>query len=99
MGSLLLGTPLRLWQVRTFIDAHLAQLPQLPRDGRQRVLFIDGSHGFYTIDLVQNDPFLEGDRWTLISFGERDDAKFIRVFFPKATRTSAGAFGSVWQVQ
>ena len=98
LGSLVLCTPLRLWQVRTFMDAHLAQLPQLPRDGQKRVMFVDLRHGSYTIDLVQNDPFLESDRWTLISFGERNDAGFIRVFFPRARKTAAGAFGSVWQV-
>jgi hypothetical protein len=98
LGSLLLCTPLRLWQVRTFIDAHLAQLPPLARDGRRKVVFVDVNQGSYTIDLIQNDPFLEGDRWTLISFGERGDAGFIRAYFPRARRIAAGAFGSVWQV-
>jgi hypothetical protein len=98
LGSLVLCTPLRLWQARTFIDAHLAQLPAVPRDTRQKVIFLNVNHGSYIIDLVQNDPFLEGDRWTLISFGERSDARFIHTFFPKARRTAGGAFGSVWQV-
>ena len=98
LGSLVLCTPLRLWQVRTFIDAHLGQLPSLASDGRQKVIFVDVNRGSYTIDLIQNDPFLDGDRWTLISFGERKDVEFIRTFFPKARRTVAGPFGSAWQV-
>jgi hypothetical protein len=98
LGSLILCTPLRLWQVRTFMDAHLGQLPQLRHDGQKHVMFVDIGHGAYTIDLVQNDPFLESDRWTLISFGARNDALFVRAFFPRARQIAAGAFGSVWQV-
>ena len=60
--------------------------------------FINVGRGSYTIDLVQNDPFLETDRWMLISFGELADLSFMRAFFPSARRTAAGAFGSVWQV-
>jgi hypothetical protein len=96
--GLVLCTPLRFRQVRTFIDAHLAQVPSTAGGGRQTVVFIDVGRGSYTIDLVQNDPFLEADRWMLISFGELADRSFMRAFFPSARRTAAGAFGSVWQV-
>src|SRR2546425_1250299 len=94
--SLLLCTPLRFWQVRTFIDAHLAQLPA--SEGAQSVVFVDILRGSYTVDLVQNDPFLGGNRWLLISFGDREDRAFMQAYFPRARRTAAGAFGSVWQV-
>ncbi len=96
--GLVLCTPLRFRQVRTFIDAHLAQVPSTVGGGRQTVVFIDVGRGSYTMDLVQNDPFLEADRWMLISFGELADQSFMRAFFPSARRTVAGAFGSVWQV-
>jgi hypothetical protein len=96
--GLVLCTPLRFRQVQTFIDAHLAQVPSTAGGGRQTVVFIDVGRGSYTIDLVQNDPFLEADRWMLISFGELADRSFMRAFFPSARRTAAGAFGSVWQV-
>ncbi|HWT84505.1 MAG TPA: hypothetical protein VN177_01940 [Myxococcales bacterium] len=96
--GLLFCTPLRFRQVRTFIDEHLAQVPSTAGGGRQTVVFIDVGRGSYTIDLVQNDPFLEADRWMLISFGELADRSFMRAFFPSARRIAAGAFGSVWQV-
>jgi len=102
LAAALLGlvfcTPLRFRQVRTFIDEHLAQVPSTAGGGRRTVVFIDALRGSYTIDLVQNDPFLESDRWMLISFGERADRNFMRAFFPSARRAAAGPFGSVWQV-
>jgi hypothetical protein len=62
------------------------------------VTFINVGRGSYTIDLVQNDPFLETDRWMLISFGELADRSFMLAFFPGARRMAEGAFGSVWKV-
>lgn len=83
VGSLLLATPLRLFQVRTFIDRQLAQVPPPPATGFS-VTFVRAWRGFYTIDLVHNDPFLDGDRWMLYSWGDAEDAKL-------AHRLSAGA--------
>jgi len=95
--SLLLCTPLRFGQVRTFIDRHLAQIP--PAGEGREIVFIDVAKGAYTVDLVQNDPFLENDRWLLISFGEREDREFMVAFFPRSRRTLSGTFGSVWKVE
>jgi hypothetical protein len=96
--GLVFCTPLRFRQVRTFIDEHLAQIPSTAGGGRQTVTFINVGRGSYTIDLVQNDPFLETDRWMLISFGELADRSFMLAFFPGARRMAEGAFGSVWKV-
>jgi hypothetical protein len=97
--SLFLCTPLRFAQVRTFIDAHLAQIPEVAGAHRQEVVFVDASRGSYSIDLVQNDPFLESDRWMLISHGEAQDARFMAAFFPRARRAAAGPVASVWVVE
>jgi hypothetical protein len=97
--SLVLCTPLRFGQVRTFIDAHLAQIPEAASAPGRRVIFVDAAKGSYTIDLVQNDPFLESDRWMLISHGEAQDARFMRAFFPGSKRVAAGAVASVWVVE
>jgi hypothetical protein len=99
--SLALCTPLRFGQMRTFIDSHLAQVPEAG-PGRE-VVFLDIRRGSYTIDLVQNDPFLDGARWILISRGEREDTLFMSAHFPNARRThthvaGASPLGSVWQV-
>jgi hypothetical protein len=95
--SLVVCTPLRFRQVRTFMDAHLSQLPAIAGEGR-KVVFVDVNRGSYTVDLVQNDPFLEADRWILISFGELADGDFMRASFPRAKRSAIGPLGSVWQV-
>ena len=97
--SLVLCTPLRFVQVRTFIDAHLAQLPSVPGGRGQRVIFVDPGRGSYSIDLVQNDPFLESDRWVLISHGEAADRQFMQAFFPRSKRAAAGVVASVWVVE
>jgi uncharacterized membrane protein (UPF0136 family) len=97
--SLVLCTPLRFVQVRTFIDAHLAQLPSVPGGRGQRVIFVNPGRGSYSIDLVQNDPFLESDRWVLISHGEVADKQFMQAFFPRSRRAAAGPVASVWVVE
>jgi hypothetical protein len=94
--SLALCTPLRFGQVRTFIDSHLAQVPNTG-SGRE-VVFLDVARGSYLIDLVQNEPFLEGTRWILISLGEREDARFMSTSFPNAKRIAASPLGTVWRV-
>jgi hypothetical protein len=94
--SLALSTPLRFGQVRTFIDSHLAQVPAA--GGGRQVVFLDVARGSYTIDLVQNDPFLEGNRWILISFGETEDSRWMAGAFPRARLTQVWPLGSIWQV-
>jgi hypothetical protein len=95
--SLALCTPLRFGQVRTFIASHLAQIP--PAGSGREVTFLDVRRGYYTIDLVQNDPFLEGSRWILISFGEAEDRRWIARAFPHARHTATSDLASVWQVE
>src|SRR5262249_32636568 len=60
-GSLLLGNAMRFSQVRTFIDGQLRQIPAAPSPSRFEVVFLRPDRGYYTLDLVQNDPFLESD--------------------------------------
>jgi hypothetical protein len=95
--SLVLGTALRFAQVRTFMDAHLAQIPA-PSGGRE-VVFVKKDGGSYTVDLVQNDPFLESKRWVLISFGDAEDSRLMGDVFPTAKRAMLGPFGSLWRIE
>jgi hypothetical protein len=97
--SMVLGTGLRFAQVRTFIDAHLAQLPPPAAAGGREVIFVDTRRGSYSIDLVQNDPFLDNDRWILLSHGEAQDARFMHAFFPGSRRSIAGPVASAWVVR
>jgi hypothetical protein len=97
--SLVLGTGLRFAQVRTFIDAHLAQLPRAATSSERRVVFVRRDRGYYSQDLVQNDPFLDGSRWILLSGGETADADWMRQAFPHSRRIAANEVATVWAVE
>ncbi|MFL5310653.1 MAG: hypothetical protein ACJ79H_09405, partial [Myxococcales bacterium] len=97
--SLALGTGLRFAQVRTFIDDHLAQLPRAAASQERRVVFVRRDRGYYSQDLVQNDPFLDGLRWILLSGGEESDAGWMRQAFPRSRRIAANEVATVWAVE
>lgn len=97
-ASLVFANGLRFAQVRSFIDGQLEQLPRPPGPARLEVVFVDVRRGYYSIDLVQNDPFMEGRRWILISFGADEDERFMRRAFPHARLAVRGPVASVWQV-
>jgi hypothetical protein len=99
-ASLLACTALRFAQVRTFIDAQLAQIPATDSSGSKlEVVMVRIGRGYYTIDLVQNDPFLDGGRWMLFSSGETDEERFMAQAFPGARMVRSNATASVWQVR
>jgi hypothetical protein len=97
--SLALGTGLRFAQVKTFIDEHLAQLPPGAESQDRRVVFVRRDRGYYSQDLVQNDPFLDGARWVLLSAGEDADADWMRRAFPRSRRIAANEVATVWSVE
>ncbi len=55
--------------------------------------------GYYTIDLVQNDPFLDSSRWMLMSRGPEDDTQFMGEAFPRARKVAESSTASVWRVE
>jgi hypothetical protein len=97
LASLLLATPLRLFQVRSFMDRHLAQIPPAPATGFS-VTFVRPWRGFYTIDMVQNDPFLESDRWMLYSRGDAEDAQFAHSLSADARPVAVSEAATVWEI-
>ncbi|HZR08940.1 MAG TPA: hypothetical protein VFA79_10190 [Myxococcales bacterium] len=97
--SLVLCTSLRFAQVRSFMDAHLSQLPPAAAERGREVIFVDPRRGSYSVDLVQNDPFLDNDRWILLSHGDAQDARFMHAFFPRSRRTLSGPVASLWVVR
>jgi hypothetical protein len=96
LGSLVLSTLLRLWQVDAIITEHVAQRIPAPAAGRWLV-FIAPRAGLYSWDMVQNLP---GDdhRLVLMSFGAGRDAVFAASRFPLAHRTLIDARGSLWSL-
>lgn len=97
LASVVLSTPLRLHQMSRFIGRHLAQLPSAPPT-RFSVTFVRPWRGFYTIDMVHNDPFLDSDRWMLYSHGDAEDALFARRLSASARVVAANDVATVWEI-
>lgn len=96
--SLIFLNGLRLYQVDAWMDRHLAQLPPLDPD-RKQVCFIRPWEGYYSVDLVQNDPFLRQRAIVLKSHGLETEEPFMANYFPDASRESGGPNGQVWNLK
>jgi hypothetical protein len=95
--SLVLLNGLRLFQVDAFIDRHLDQLPILDPDRRQ-ICFIRPEEGYYSIDLIENDPFLRSNTVFIRSSGPEDEKQFIKEFYPGAIQRSDAPNETVWNI-
>lgn len=94
-AGLLIMTPYYSWQVRSFIGQQLAQLPQA-HHGTPRVVVINPAYGYYTKDLVLNDPFLAGPVIRMGTRGERSDEAMMAREFPDLVLLEKSPQGSVW---
>jgi len=97
--SLLLANGLRLTQVDAFIGRQLAQVPPLARaadPARREIVFVDPAAGFYTRDMVHNDPLLRGTRMVMVYDGREAAAALMARRFPAYTRREAGKWGELW---
>jgi hypothetical protein len=95
IGSLLLVVPFVAWQVHAFIQSHIEQLPTSSH-GQPRVVIVNPYMGYYSQDLVQNDPFLRAPVIRMITHGRAMDAKMMQSHFPDLTLLSISFRGSVW---
>jgi hypothetical protein len=95
VAGLLVMVPFFAWQVRSFIDAHLAQLPRADQ-GQARVVIINPAMAYYAQDLVQNDPFLRQPVIFMITHGRKRDAEMIARHYPTLELLSQSYRGSVW---
>jgi hypothetical protein len=93
--GLLAITPFLAVQMERFVRGHLEQLPATAR-GAARVVIIDTSYGFYSEDLVQNDPFLRDAVLRLASRGREADEAMMRQRFPHLRRLASDERGTVW---
>jgi hypothetical protein len=90
---------LRLVQVETFIDRHRAQVPPLLQPvepGRREIVFVDTRAGFYTRDMVQNDPLLRAPRIVMVRESRESAAQLMAKRYPEFTRTAQGDWGEQW---
>jgi hypothetical protein len=97
--SLVFANSLRAIQVDSYISRHLAQVPPLshPADpARPEVVFIDIRRGFYTHDMVQNDPFLRVPRITMVLELGPGQAELMANRFPAYRKSAEGPWGELW---
>lgn len=98
--SLVLANGLRLLQVHGFVGQHLRQVPPLARvadPAREQVVFVNIGTGFYTRDMIHNDPFLRGPRITMV-MGPRESADALMAArFPGYRKVSEGEWGQLWE--
>jgi len=97
LANLVAANAMRFSQVRTFIDGQLRQIPAAPAPARFEVVFLRPDRGYYVVDLVQNDPFLESARWILLSRGPVEDARFMSRF-SNARQTLRTSVAELWQL-
>lgn len=98
--SLVLANGLRLLQVDAFVERHLAQVPPLaraPDPSRPEVVFVNVRSGFYTYDMIHNDPFLRGPRIVMVLGTQRSAESLMAVRFPAYRKAEEGAWGQRWE--
>lgn len=88
--SLVAVVGLRAWQIGDFMERHLAQLPQYPKD-RSSIVFV--LRGYYAADLVQNDPWLRKQPWIFVTRGKKEDRELAGRLLPGATMYFSGRNG------
>jgi hypothetical protein len=94
---LVVGVGQRAVQIHQYIADRLDGIP--PYRGTERqVMFINANsfYSFYSLDLVQNDPWLRGNVTRMLSRGPTADADLMHDQFPQMRRAYLGPHGSVW---
>lgn len=92
--SLVAAVGLRAWQINDFVGTHLGQLPNY--HGTEPRVVVIPPEGFYTKDLVQNDPFLRKDVVRMVDLGDEPTAAAIQRHFPTYRLVYRDDRGQVW---
>lgn len=94
--SLLMATLLRAWQMGSFMSGHMTQLPLYPQ-GQPAIVFV--GRGYYSMDLVQNDPWLRQQPWIFLSRGKVADTELAGRLLPGGCIYSDGRHGWTYTLQ
>jgi hypothetical protein len=94
--SLLMATVLRAWQMGSFMSGHMAQMPLYPQ-GQPAIVFV--GRGYYSMDLVQNDPWLRKQPWVFLSRGKVADTELAKHLLPGGCIYSDGWHGWTYTVE
>ena len=96
LGTLALSLPLRVYQVESFISTQLQQIPARLTGNSRQAVFIDMGCGFYTADLVQNDPLFRSNEIRLVGNSHAGDAKVATMLGAKPRLVATGPCGRRW---
>src|SRR5262249_41299120 len=94
LASLVLLTGVHLFNVNAFMSRHLAQLPKF--DSSAKVVIVNWPVGYYSVDLVQNDPYARNQPLLMFSHGRPADAQMMSAQFPGLKLQSHSGSGTVW---
>jgi hypothetical protein len=95
--SLIFCTGLSFFQVHQFIGQHLSQLPVLEKN-KKYICIVNTKQGYFTRDLVHNDPFLQDPIIMFKSINNSRDAEIVNTLFPKAINIKHTAAYSIWEI-
>jgi hypothetical protein len=96
--SIFLFTGLRFYQVHQYVGQHLAQLPEFEPD-KKYICILNTEQGYYSDDLIQNNPFLRDPIIILRSIDGYQDLKMIQTFFPDANNILNTPSYLVWEIE
>ena len=99
LASLLLITPVRAWQMGTFVSGHVAQFP-LAKEHRTNAeceLVFHNLGGFYGVDMVENKPALKACQLIFISRGYERDMEFAELLAPGGHAVARDAYGWIYR--
>jgi len=100
--SLFIMNGLRAKQITHFITAHLAQRPPMIgdhlRDGAKfsKQLVLHNGSGYYALDLVQNDPWLNGNTIILFAPNQAHEKALVDRFMPKGILFGRNWYGATY---
>jgi hypothetical protein len=98
--SLIFANGLRLLQVDSFVEQHLRQVPPLTRPAdaaRPDIVFINIRKGFYTQDMIRNDPYLRGSRIVMVLGSPGSAEALMAARFPAYRKKAEGDWGQWWE--
>jgi hypothetical protein len=72
-------------------------LARAPDPAREQVVFVNIGRGFYTRDMIQNDPFLRGPRVTMVMGPPASAEALMAARFPGYRKVSEGEWGQLWE--
>ncbi|MBU1193836.1 MAG: hypothetical protein KKE62_10045 [Proteobacteria bacterium] len=96
--SIIFSCGFRLYQVQEFVSQHLFQYPVFEKNNNY-ICIMNTGQGYYTEDIVQNDPFLRKRIIILRSVNKEADLEMMQTLFPKAKKIISSSLYTLWEIE